>query len=132
MSLPVDSIAHVARTSPLSGVAERAVRDTTNSGQITCDIRRRGTRAISLAEIAEIAQTSKASIKWASDRSRDVPPEIAQTRGDQPSLAPASAGTSTRGQPINRWWGNPGVLESAKTGNTEIRLAPGRAKEDRR
>ena len=115
MFLPADGIARVAKMSPLSGVAERDVRDITNGGQIIRGIRRRDARATSLAEIAEIAQISKASMKWASDRRREVPPQIAQ-------IAQIRADRTA----INRWWVQRGLLETAKTENTENRLEPGR------
>ena len=66
-----------------------------------------------LAEIAEIAQISGTSMKWASAPGHDVPLLIAQ-------IAEISPGPA--GQPINMWRSHSGRLENAITEITEKRL----------
>ena len=68
--------------------------------------------ATGLAEIAEIAQIRKTSMKWASARSGDVPSLIAL-------IAEIRLRSPT--QPINIWWTHGGLPETAIAENTENR-----------
>ena len=121
MFFPAGSIARVRRPGGLlalmslpSGAAERAMRETTNGGRITRGSLRWDQTATSLAEIAGVAQISKVSMKWASDRRRGVPPKFVQIAEIGSSLA------------INRLWDNPSLFETVKAENTEIHLEPGK------
>lgn len=74
----------------------------------------------SLAQIAQIAQTPKTSMKWASAGGHDVSAQIAQIAEiGRTVLDPAADASPLRGRPINRWWANRGRREAVKTGNTE-------------
>ena len=66
------------------------------------------------AQIAEIAQILKTSMKWASTRSRDVPVLIAQI---------AEIILRSCGPAINMWRTDSGPIENAITENTENHLA---------
>ncbi len=74
-------------------------------------------RATGLAQIAEIAQTSKTSMKWASVRGRLSPRTFAQI---------AEISLRSAGQPINMWGTHSGLLENAITEITEKGLESAR------